>query len=132
MFNPNPHWVLFILNRYGIRGPSLRLTPKQFSLEFSARIARTDGRILLVDSRELREPATCFNWSTGGENRQHTSICQQAERMFQMRAICRLISSGGSTCQILTVRFLILDNEPISGSHFSSFLHILPLKQYKG
>jgi hypothetical protein len=87
LFNPNPHWVLFILNRYGIRGPSLRLTPKQFSLEYSARIARTDGRILLVDSRELREPATCFYWSTGRENRQPTSICRQVERMIQMRAI---------------------------------------------
>ncbi len=86
-FNPNPHWVLFILNRYGIRGPSVRLTPKQFSLEFSARIARTDGRILLVDSRELREPATCFYWSTGRENRQPTSICRQVERMIPMRAI---------------------------------------------
>jgi hypothetical protein len=34
--------------------------------------------------------------------------------------------------QILTVSFLLLDNEPIRGSHFFSFLHILPLKQYKG
>ncbi len=38
--------------------------------------------------------------------------------------------SDDSKCQIFTVWFLILDNEPISGSHFSSFLHIFPLKQY--
>jgi hypothetical protein len=34
--------------------------------------------------------------------------------------------------KILTVCSLLLDNEPISGSHFSSFLHILPVKQYNG
>jgi hypothetical protein len=34
--------------------------------------------------------------------------------------------------QTFEVWFLLLDNEPISGSHFSSFLYILPLKQYKG
>ncbi len=40
--------------------------------------------------------------------------------------------SGDRKCQILTVWFLLLDDEPISRSHFSSVLHILPLKQYKG
>ncbi len=34
--------------------------------------------------------------------------------------------------QKFEVWFFFLDNEPISGSYFSSFLHILPLKQYNG
>jgi hypothetical protein len=45
--------------------PAAAVFGAQFSLEFSARIARTDGRILLVDSRELREQATCFYWAAG-------------------------------------------------------------------
>jgi hypothetical protein len=36
------------------------------------------------------------------------------------------------THEILLFSYSLLGNEPISGSHFSSFLHILPLKQYKG
>ena len=34
--------------------------------------------------------------------------------------------------QNFEVWLLLLDNETISGSHFSSFLHILPLKQFNG
>ncbi len=34
--------------------------------------------------------------------------------------------------QNFEVWFLLQDNEPISRSPFSSFLHILPLKQYTG
>ena len=36
------------------------------------------------------------------------------------------------TMQNFEVWFLSLDDEPIRGSHFSSFLHILPLNQYNG
>ncbi len=36
------------------------------------------------------------------------------------------------THNILQFSYFILGNEPIRGSHFSSFLHILPLKQYNG
>jgi hypothetical protein len=36
------------------------------------------------------------------------------------------------THEILLFSYSLLGNEPISRSHFSSFLHILPLKQYKG
>jgi hypothetical protein len=36
------------------------------------------------------------------------------------------------TYQILQFSYFLLGNEPIRGSHFSSFLHILPLKQYNG
>ena len=36
------------------------------------------------------------------------------------------------THQILQFSYFLLGNEPIKGSHFSSFLHILPLKQYNG
>jgi hypothetical protein len=39
-------------------------------------------------------------------------------------------SKQGLQIQNFGVWFLLLDNEPISGSHFSSFLHILPVKQY--
>jgi hypothetical protein len=34
--------------------------------------------------------------------------------------------------QILQFSYFLQGNEPIRGSHFSSFLHILPLKQYNG
>ncbi len=130
LFNLNPHWLLFILNQYGIRGPSVRLTPKQFSLEISAIIAGTYGRILLVASRELREPGTCFYWPTGGENQQSASICRQTDHWG---VLADLISSKqGLYMQNFEVWFLSLGSEPISGSHLSSFLHILPLKQYNG
>jgi hypothetical protein len=36
------------------------------------------------------------------------------------------------THKILQFSYSLLGNEPIRGSHFSSFLHILPLKQYNG
>ncbi len=36
------------------------------------------------------------------------------------------------THKILLFSYSLLGNEPIKGSHFSSFLHILPLKQYNG
>ncbi len=35
------------------------------------------------------------------------------------------------THKSLLFSYSLLGNEPMSGSHFSSFLHILPLKQYK-
>ena len=111
--------------------------------------------------RKLREYSACSYWSTAErcENRQPASIGRQAERtgsrlLFfdrQREPAARFyLSKGGEddsdeghmqdsppvsgdiTFQIFTVWFLLLDNEPISGSHFSSFLHILPLKQYKG
>jgi hypothetical protein len=37
------------------------------------------------------------------------------------------VVSRAYKCQIFKVCFLLLDNEPMSGSHFSSFLHISPL-----
>ncbi len=36
------------------------------------------------------------------------------------------------THQILQFSYFLLGNESIRGSHFSSFLHILPPKQYNG
>ncbi len=36
------------------------------------------------------------------------------------------------THKILQFSYSLLGNEPIRGSHFSSFLHILPLKKYNG
>ncbi len=36
------------------------------------------------------------------------------------------------THNILQFSYFLLGNEPIRGSHFSSFLHILSLKQYNG
>jgi hypothetical protein len=36
------------------------------------------------------------------------------------------------THKILQFSYFLLGNEPIRGSHFSRFLHILPLKQYNG
>jgi hypothetical protein len=54
--------------------------------------------------------------------------------MYSKGAIClsRLLFKMGLFTvykhKIFTFCFLLLDNEPISGSIFSSFLHILPLK----
>jgi hypothetical protein len=36
------------------------------------------------------------------------------------------------THKILQFSYSLLGNEPIRGSNFSNFLHILPLKQYNG
>ncbi len=91
------------------------------------KVTRIFGPLLLVDGRALRELATNFYWSTCGENRQHASICRQADHWGASRD---LISSKQG--QISEVWFLSLDDEPIRGSHFSSFVHILPLKQYNG
>jgi hypothetical protein len=119
---------------YGIRESSVRRTPEQFSLDFQRemqeqtagypigsqpRVARTGNLLLLVHRK--REPAARFYLSTGGKDDSDECHMQDSSPV-----------SGGSTCQMLTVWFLLLDNEPISRSHFFSVLHILPLKQYKG
>jgi hypothetical protein len=39
---------------------------------------------------------------------------------------------GSVKTKIFTFSYLLLDNEPIRGSHFSILLHISPLKEYKG
>ncbi len=52
----------------GYKGQVQDSPQSSFSLEFSARISRTYGQILLVDSRE-------------GENRQPASIGRQAEKV---------------------------------------------------
>ncbi len=83
-------------------------------------------------------------WSTAErcDNRQHTSIGRHAERTGNLLLfVDRRIIEGyqrvlhpvnrAYTCQIFSFSYS-LGNEPISGSHFSSFLLILPLKQYKG
>jgi hypothetical protein len=70
--------------------------------------------LLLVDRRI--EPAARFYLLTGGEDDSDEGHTQDSSPV-----------SGDSTCQIFTVWFLLLDNEPNSGSPFSSFLHILPL-----
>jgi hypothetical protein len=84
-------------------------------------------------------------WSTAEpyENRQPTSIGRHGERsgntlLFVDRRIiegCKGISypvTKACTMQNSEVWFLSLDDEPIRVYHFSSFLHILPLKQYNG
>jgi hypothetical protein len=81
------------------------------------RVARTGNLLLLVDRH--REPAARFYLSTGREDDSDEGHTKDSV-------------SGDRTCQILKVWFLLVDKEPISGSHFSRFLHILPLKQYKG
>ncbi len=43
-----------------------------------------------------------------------------------------IFSKQGLSMQDFEVWFLLLDNKPVSGSHFSRFLHILPPKQYNG
>ena len=82
-------------------------------------VARTGNLLLLVDKR--REPAACFYLSKGGEDDSDEGHMQDSPPV-----------SGDITFQIFTVWFLLLDNDPISWSHFSSFLHIFPLKKYKG
>jgi hypothetical protein len=68
--------------------------------------------VLLLGGRRI-EPAARFYLSTGGEDDSDEGHMQDSSPV-----------SGDSTCQILTVWILLLDNEPISGSHFSRFLNI--------
>jgi len=68
----------------------------------------------------LREYSARSCWST-------------AERCERWGALAALISSRQRLyMQNFEVWFFLLDKEPNSGSHSSSFLHILPLKQYNG
>ncbi len=91
--------------------------------------------------QKLREYSARSYWSTAEpcENWQPTSIYRHAERtgiplLFVDRRIIegfQQISypvSRAYTMQNSEVWFHSLDDEPIRGSHFSSFLHILPLK----
>ena len=95
--------------------------------------------------RKLREYSACSYWSTAErcDNRQRTSIGRHAERTGNLLLfVDRRIIEGyqrvlypvnrAYTCQFFSFSYSLLGNEPISGSHFSSFLHILPLKQYNG
>ena len=95
--------------------------------------------------RKLREYSARSYWSTAErcDNRQRTSIGRHAERTGNLLLfVDRRIIEGyqrvlypvnrAYTCQIFSFSYSLLGNEPIGGSHFSSFLHILPLKQYKG
>jgi len=53
--------------------------------------------------------------------------------MIQMRALGdSSLVSGDSKCHIFTFSYLLLGNEPKSGSQYSISLHILPLKECKG
>ncbi len=94
LFNPHPHILLFILNRYWQWGASVIHAPNPPTNCFSAEsCARIFGTLLLVDGRALRV-------------------------------------SSAYKCKVW---FLSKDESPsVGGSHFSSFLHILPLKQYSG
>ncbi len=106
----------------GDRNPHPPLHPPVFL----SKVTRILGPLLSVDGRALREPATHFYWSTGGENQQLASICRQPNNW------------GVSADLIPSVQGLYMPNFFIflfltgKWSHFSSFLHILPLKQYKG
>ncbi len=94
---------------------------------------------------KLRKFLVRSYWSTAEpcENWQPTSIGRHAERtgnplLFVDRQIIEGLQgisypvSRAYTMQNSEVWFLSLDDEPIRGSHFSSFVHILHLKQYNG
>ncbi len=89
---------------------------------------------------KLREYSARSYWSTAEpcENRQPTSIGRHAERTGNpLLYVDKQIIEGlqgisypvrAYTMQNSEVWFLSLDDEPIRGSHFSRFLHILPSK----
>ncbi len=79
------------------------------------RVSRTWGRLSLVD---WRRPAALFYWSAGREDDSNEGSSRYSYRL-----------SRAYKHQLLPFSYLLLDNEHISGSHFPSFLHILPLKQ---
>jgi hypothetical protein len=58
----------------------------------------------------------CVGWGGGRERRKRASH----------------LVNRAYTHQILQFSYFLLGTEPIRGSHFSSFQHILPLKQYNG
>ncbi len=60
-------------------------------------------------------------------------LCTSAPVIPNIPSVCAKGLVG--TVNALFLQFLIsywVDNEPISGSHFSILLYILPLKEYKG
>ena len=79
------------------------------------------------DESRLRVSATC---GAGGRAGQGVGAGRGGERERRKRASHPV--NRAYTHQILQFSYSLLGNEPIRGSHFSSFLHILPLKQYNG
>jgi hypothetical protein len=90
--------------------------------------------------KKLREYSARSYWSMAErcDNRQRNSIGRQAEKIGNLLLFVnnRIIEgsqwilypvSRAYTCQIFSFSYSLLGNEPISGSHFSSFLRILPL-----
>ncbi len=111
----------------GERNPHPPLHPPVFL----PKITRIFGSLLLVDGQALREPETHFYWSTGGE-KPATCLYLSTDEIIEGYQRILYPVSRAYTYQIFSFSYSLLGNEPISGSHFSGFLHILPLKQYKG
>ncbi len=89
---------------------------------------RIFGPLLLVDGRALLEPATHFYCSTCGE-KDNLLLFVNRRIIEGFQRISNPVSRA-YTMQHLKLLFLSLDDEPIRVSHLSSFIRILPLKQY--
>jgi hypothetical protein len=76
-------------------------------------------------------PPTVFLWKVEREYSAHSSWSAADARDDGQEQFSYPVSMA-YICKNSDVWFLSLNNEPISGSHFSCFLHILPLKQYNG
>ncbi len=120
--NPNSHTVPCIPNRYGIQGACAWLassptpsTSRSFS-HWWARWVSVACLSHVLRGGTRRGGGGGLGGGGGHERRKHAS--HPVNRAY--------------THQILQFSYFLLGNEPIRGSHFSSFLQILPLKQYKG
>jgi hypothetical protein len=102
--NPNSHRLLFILNRYLVMRGEFD-THTHHPLFFCGKLCEN-----IRPAPIGRQPSVVRDEGLSGS---HYQLAGPINANFE-------------------VWFLLLDNEPISGSHFSSFLHILPLKLYNG
>ncbi len=121
LHNPNPHTIPCIPNRYGIRGACAWLasspTPST-SRSISHWWARWVSVACLGQVLRGGRAGRGVGAGRGGGRERRKCASHPVNRAY--------------THQILQFSYFLLSNEPIRGSHFSSFLHILSLKQYNG
>ncbi len=78
---------------------------------FLPKVTRIFGPFLLVDGRALRQPATHFYWSTGGETG-NLLLFDDSQNIEGSQRILYPVSRA-YTCQIFSFFYSLLGNEPI-------------------
>ena len=119
--NPNPHTVPLIPNRYGKRGVCAGLSPSptpSTRRPISHWWARWVSVACLGHVLRGGTGRAGGGGPGGGGCERRKCVSHPENRAY--------------THQILQFSYFLPGNEPIRGSHFSSFQHILPLKQYNG